>query len=66
MLWIGVCGLSAIIFLVLVMWLVVRNEDIVNGPVSTEEAAQPAQPDTLPDVSKSKGATPQKKAPLDR
>jgi hypothetical protein len=66
MLWIGVCGLSAIIFLVLLMWLVVRNEDIVSGPVPTEETAQPGPNGPLPDVSNSKGATPQKKAPLDR
>jgi hypothetical protein len=62
-LWIGIGGVGAILFVVLLMWLVVYNEDVLKAPVPVDEAT--AQTDILPETSKDTGKEPPKpeKAP---
>jgi hypothetical protein len=62
-LWIGVGGVGAILFVVLLMWLVVYNEDIQKAPVPVDEAT--AQKDILPEIPKEAAKEPPKpeKAP---
>jgi hypothetical protein len=62
-LWIGVGGVGAILFVVLLMWLVVYNEDVQKAPVPVDDAS--AQTDILPETSKEADKEPPKpeKAP---
>ena len=69
-LWIGVGGVSALLFVVLLMWLVVRNEDLQNAPVPVDEQTQ-AQQEILPETSKqaekdTKPPEPEKQPPLNK
>jgi len=68
-LWIGVGGVGAILFLVLLMWLVVYNEDVEKAPVLFDSQS-PRPAEALPDTSKQpeKPAQPEKekKPPLNQ
>lgn len=66
-LWIGVGGVGAILFVVLLMWLVVYNEDVQKAPVPVDDAS--AQTDILPETSKDadkEPAKPEKAPPLNK
>jgi hypothetical protein len=67
-LWIGVGGVGAILFVVLLMWLVVHNEDVINRPVPVDEQSA-AQQAPLPETSKEADKEPSKPEtppPLDK
>ena len=68
---IGVGGVSAILFVVLLMWLVVHNEDVINQPVPVDDETAARQTEILPDTSSSSTANkeppkPDKKPPLNQ
>ena len=73
-LWIGVGGIGTLIFVFLLMWLVVRNDDLVKAPppVDDETAARQALPipaQNTPDTSnqaEKEPAKPDKPPPLNR
>jgi len=52
MLWIGVGGVGAILFVVMLMWLVVHNDDLVKAPVPVDEETAARQTEILPETSK--------------
>jgi hypothetical protein len=65
---IGAGGLGALLFLVLLMWLVVRDEDARKAPVPVDERAQQ---EVLPEPSKqpekdAKPEKPEKPPPLNQ
>jgi len=64
-LWIGVGGVGAILFVVLLMWLVVYNEDVLKAPLPVDEQSASQQAPLLPETSKDAGKEPPKpeKAP---
>src|SRR5262249_51761893 len=64
-LWIGLGGVGAILFVVMLMWLVVRNDDLVKAPLPVDEETAPVQPD-FPrnrETRKKKRAAQEKKRP---
>jgi hypothetical protein len=66
---IGVGGVGAILFVVLLMWLVVHNEDLMNAPVPVDEETAAKQTDILPDTSATTSqepAKPEKAPPLNQ
>jgi hypothetical protein len=68
-LWIGVGGVGAILFVVMLMWLVVHNEDVANRPVPVDDETAAKQTEILPETSKSadqEPAKPEKAPPLNR
>jgi hypothetical protein len=48
---IGVGGVGAILFVVLLMWLVVHEEDVMNRPVPVDDETAARQSEILPDTS---------------
>jgi hypothetical protein len=65
---IGVGGVGAILFVVLLMWLVVHNEDVVNRPVPVDEETAAHQSGTLPETKTSdkEPPAPEKAPPLNQ
>jgi|SRR5215471_6802124 len=63
-LWIGIGGVGAILFVVMLMWLVVRNDDLVKAPIPVDEETAARQTDLLPDTETSKDAN--KSAPPEK
>ena len=67
-LWFGVGGVGALVFLVVLMWMVVHNEDVMNAPVPVDPQSQ--KEELLPDTSKTDKATepakPEKPPPLNQ
>jgi hypothetical protein len=61
MLWIGVGGVTVLAFVVGLMWLVVRNDDLMTAPPPVDEASQaPKQFPQFGDVSKAPDKSAQK------
>jgi hypothetical protein len=48
---IGAGGVGALVFLVLLMWLVVRNEDLQKAPLPIDEQTEAKQPPIQPEGS---------------
>jgi hypothetical protein len=69
-LWIGVGGVGAILFVVMLMWLVVHNDDLVKAPIPVDEETAARQTDILPETSKdadkSRPPVKEKAPPLDK
>jgi hypothetical protein len=66
---IGVGGVGAILFVVLLMWLVVHNEDVINQPVPVDDETAARQTEILPDTSTTadkEPPKPDKKPPLNQ
>ncbi len=52
---IGFVGLGALVFIMLVMWIMARNEDLAKGPSLVDEGAQ-TQEQVLHDASSTESA----------
>ena len=66
---IGVGGVGAILFVVLLMWLVVHEEDVMNRPVPVDDETAARQSEILPDTTSSadkEPAKPDKAPPLNK
>ena len=67
---IGVGGVGAILFVVLLMWLVVHEEDVMNRPVPVDDETAARQTEILPDTTSSsadkESAKPDKAPPLNK
>ena len=67
-LWFGVGGVGALVFLVVLMWMVVHNEEVMNAPVPVDTQGQ--KEELLPDTSKTdkaaEPAKPEKPPPLNQ
>jgi hypothetical protein len=48
---IGVGGVGAILFVVLLMWLVVHQEDVINRPIPVDDETAAQQSQILPETS---------------
>jgi hypothetical protein len=66
---IGIGGVGAIVFVVLLMWLVVHNEDVLKRPVRADEEPAAQQTEMAPEASKTadkEPPKPEKAPPLNR
>ena len=64
---IGIAGALALVFVMLVMYRLARNEDAANAPVPVDQnaAQQPLFPDSPPESSSEEPAKLDKNAPLE-
>ena len=65
-LWFGVGGVGALVFLVVLMWMVVHNEDVLNAPVPVDPQSRKEELDTSKSDKATESAKPEKPPPLDQ